>query len=152
MAKPGPRTTYRYSREFKATAVRLSQISGVAVGDVAESLYIHPLIEQPGHPQFKLESKLDAKLEASHRLRSITQMDSSENSRRTPFPAPQTALRKQGKGQRQGAEVLKFESWLSTCHQVTQARCLPGTSGRFKISGLDASTRHTESALAAHHP
>ena len=24
MAKPGPRTTYRYSRDFKATAVRLS--------------------------------------------------------------------------------------------------------------------------------
>jgi hypothetical protein len=43
MAKPGPRTTYRYSREFKATAVRLSQLPGVAVGDVADSLYIHPL-------------------------------------------------------------------------------------------------------------
>ena len=36
MAKPGPRTTYRYSREFKATAVRLSRLRGVAVGDVAE--------------------------------------------------------------------------------------------------------------------
>ena len=35
MARPGPRTIYRYSREFKATAVRLSQIPGVAVGDVA---------------------------------------------------------------------------------------------------------------------
>ena len=44
MAKPGPRTTYRYSREFKATAVRLSQLSGVSVSDVAESLYIHPFM------------------------------------------------------------------------------------------------------------
>jgi transposase len=44
MARPGPRTIYRYSREFKATAVRLSQIPGVAVGDVAESLYIHPFM------------------------------------------------------------------------------------------------------------
>ena len=44
MAQPGPRTTYRYSREFKATAVRLSQLPGVAVGDVAESLYIHPFM------------------------------------------------------------------------------------------------------------
>lgn len=42
MPKPGPRTTYRYSDAFKATAVRLSQLPGVAVGDVAESLYIHP--------------------------------------------------------------------------------------------------------------
>jgi transposase len=44
MVKRGPRTTYRYSRDFKATAVRLSQLPGVAVGDVAESLYIHPFM------------------------------------------------------------------------------------------------------------
>ena len=44
MPKPGPRTTYRYSPEFKATAVRLSQLPGVSVGDVAESLYIHPFM------------------------------------------------------------------------------------------------------------
>ncbi|SFN37565.1 hypothetical protein SAMN05216289_11783 [Dokdonella immobilis] len=43
MARPGPRTTYRYSREFKATAVRLCQIPGVVVGDVAESLCIQAI-------------------------------------------------------------------------------------------------------------
>ena len=44
MPKPGPRTTYKYSDHFKATAVRLSQIDGVASKDVADSLYIHPLM------------------------------------------------------------------------------------------------------------
>ena len=44
MPKPGPRTTYKYSEEFKATAVRLSQLPGVAVQDVANSLYIHPFM------------------------------------------------------------------------------------------------------------
>lgn len=44
MARPGPRTTYRYSEQFKATAVRLSQLPGIAVRDVAESLYIHPFM------------------------------------------------------------------------------------------------------------
>lgn len=44
MPKPGPRTTYKYSNEFKATAVRLSQVAGVAVQDVAEALYIHPFM------------------------------------------------------------------------------------------------------------
>lgn len=44
MPKPGPRTIYRYSDEFKATAVRLSQLPGVAVKDVAASLYIHPFM------------------------------------------------------------------------------------------------------------
>lgn len=42
MPKPGPRTTPRYSDEFKATAVRLSTLPGVLVQDVAASLYIHP--------------------------------------------------------------------------------------------------------------
>ncbi|WP_368561559.1 transposase [Pseudoxanthomonas sp. UTMC 1351] len=44
MPRPGPRTTYRYSDVFKATAVRLSQLPGVSVSDVAESLYIHPFM------------------------------------------------------------------------------------------------------------
>lgn len=44
MPKPGPRTTYKYSDRFKATAVRLSELPGVAVRDVAESLYIHPFM------------------------------------------------------------------------------------------------------------
>ena len=44
MPKAGPRTTHRYSDEFKATAVRLSELPGVAIQDVASSLYIHPFM------------------------------------------------------------------------------------------------------------
>ena len=44
MPKPGPRTTFRYTQEFKATAVRLSELPGVAIQDVAASLYIHPFM------------------------------------------------------------------------------------------------------------
>lgn len=44
MPTPGPRTIYRYSDAFKATAVRLSQLPGVSVRDVADSLYIHPFM------------------------------------------------------------------------------------------------------------
>jgi transposase len=44
MPRPGPRTTYRYSDRFKATAVRLSQLRGVSVSDVATSLAIHPFM------------------------------------------------------------------------------------------------------------
>ena len=44
MPKPGPRTTYKYSNEFKATAVKLSYLPGVAINDVAESLHIHPFM------------------------------------------------------------------------------------------------------------
>ena len=44
MPRPGPRTTPKYSERFKATAVRLSELRGVAVQDVAASLYIHPFM------------------------------------------------------------------------------------------------------------
>jgi transposase len=44
MPRPGPRTTYKYSEEFKATAVRLSELPGVEVQDIAASLYIHPFM------------------------------------------------------------------------------------------------------------
>jgi transposase len=35
MPGPGPRTTYKCSERFKATAVRLSELRGVSVQDVA---------------------------------------------------------------------------------------------------------------------
>jgi transposase len=44
MPRPGPRTISRYSEQFKATAVHLSQLPGVRVQDVAASLYIHPFM------------------------------------------------------------------------------------------------------------
>jgi transposase len=44
MPRPGPRTTAKYSDRFKATAVRLSELPGVEVKEVAESLYIHPFM------------------------------------------------------------------------------------------------------------
>lgn len=43
MAKiKGPRKLYRYTDEFKLKAVKLTQLQGVQVKDVAEALEIHP--------------------------------------------------------------------------------------------------------------
>ena len=44
MAKPGLRKVFKYSEEFKATAVALSQLDGVTVQDVAAQLDIHPFM------------------------------------------------------------------------------------------------------------
>lgn len=41
MPKLGQRTTYRYSRDFKATAVRLSHLPSLAVSDVGR-IALHP--------------------------------------------------------------------------------------------------------------
>ena len=43
-AKKGPRKLYRYSTEFKLKAVKLSQIDGVRVQDVADALELHPFM------------------------------------------------------------------------------------------------------------
>ena len=40
----GPRKVYRYSAEFKLKAVKLSDLAGVQVKDVAEALDIHPFM------------------------------------------------------------------------------------------------------------
>lgn len=43
MARPiGPRRVRSYPPEFKLQAVKLSNVEGVTVGDVAEALGIHP--------------------------------------------------------------------------------------------------------------
>jgi len=44
MARPGPRKVREYSREFKLTAVRLSQQPGLQVRAVAAALDIHPFM------------------------------------------------------------------------------------------------------------
>ena len=44
MAKAAPKKVQRYTAEFKLKAVKLSQIEGVKVKDVAEALDIHPFM------------------------------------------------------------------------------------------------------------
>lgn len=44
MARSGPRKTNRYSEQFKATAVRLSELPEVLIQDVADALDIHPFM------------------------------------------------------------------------------------------------------------
>lgn len=44
MPKLGPRKVYKYGDEFKATAVRLTELDGVQVQEVAQALDIHPFM------------------------------------------------------------------------------------------------------------
>ena len=44
MPRSGPRKVYKYSDEFKLTAVRLSQQPGIQVQTVAAALAIHPFM------------------------------------------------------------------------------------------------------------
>jgi len=54
MAKPkGPRKIRRYSDEFKAKAVKLSNVPGAQVKDVAEALDIHPYMLSKWRKMFR---------------------------------------------------------------------------------------------------
>lgn len=71
MPRPGPRTTNRYSYEFKSTAVRMSHARGVAVQDVAAALCIHPFMlsrwrkeAREGHFEVAKPAKPDKELMA----------------------------------------------------------------------------------------
>ena len=44
MGKSRPPRTHRYSENFKATAVKLSELPDVLIQDVAEALDIHPFM------------------------------------------------------------------------------------------------------------
>lgn len=44
MPRSGPRQIYKYSKEFKLAAVRLSQVPGMQVKAVATALGIHPFM------------------------------------------------------------------------------------------------------------
>ncbi len=58
MAKPiGPKKAHRYSDAFKATAVKLSQLSGVQVQNVAEALALKAYIRFYNH--HRLHSGID---------------------------------------------------------------------------------------------
>ena len=78
MPKSGPRTTYRYSDEFKATAVRLSELSGVAVQDVAASLYIHPFMLSRWRKQARegliVTKKIEIDKETAAELKALRKM------------------------------------------------------------------------------
>ena len=78
MPKPGPRTTYKYSEEFKATAVKLSHLPGVAIKDVAESLYIHPFMLSRWRKQARegqiVTKGVDVNKEVAAELRELRRM------------------------------------------------------------------------------
>jgi len=58
----GPRKIHRYATEFKVKAVKLSQLHGVRVKDVAESLDIHPFMLSKWRKQYR-EGQLQSAVE-----------------------------------------------------------------------------------------
>ena len=75
----GPRKIHRYSAEFKLKAVKLSQIEGVQVQDVADALDIHPFMLSRWRKEAR-EGRLKARVAVAPKLARNARFDSSGSS------------------------------------------------------------------------
>lgn len=79
MPKPGPRSTYKYTDKFKATAVKLSQLPGVRSKDVAESLCIHPFMLSRWRKEMRegliVSKRTDLDLETAAELKRLRKLE-----------------------------------------------------------------------------
>src|SRR5262249_51860834 len=66
----GPRKISRYTAEFKVKAVKLSEISGVQVQDVAEALDIHPFMLSKWRKEYR-EGRLRARASVAPGVRQV---------------------------------------------------------------------------------
>jgi transposase len=74
MGKPkGPRKISRYTAEFKVKAVKLSEVSGVLIQDVAEALDIHPFMLSRWRKEYR-EGRLRARAGVAPGLRQVSEI------------------------------------------------------------------------------
>ena len=83
MPKSGPRSIYRYSDKFKATAVKLSQLPGVSCNDVAESLCIHPFMLSRWRKQVRegliVAKSIDLDNDTAAELKRLRELEKAHN-------------------------------------------------------------------------
>ncbi len=66
----GPRKISRYTAEFKVKAVKVSEVSGVLVQDVADALDIHPFMLSKWRKEYR-EGRLRARASVSPGVRQV---------------------------------------------------------------------------------
>lgn len=69
----GPRKIARYTAEFKVKAVKLSEVSGVLVQDVADALDIHPFMLSKWRKDYR-EGRLKARAGVAPGLRQVSEV------------------------------------------------------------------------------
>ena len=106
-----PRKTFRYSKDFKVKAVKLSYQEGIQVQQVAEGLDIHPFMLSRWRKEYR-EGKLQG--DNQKRVGVI-------KTQRTPIAAELTAnarLKKENERLKKENDLLKkWQRYLSERHQ-----------------------------------
>jgi len=81
----GPRKISRYTAEFKVKAVKLSEISGVQVQDVADALDIHPFMLSRWRKEYR-EGRLRARVGVSLGVRQVREVKELSSLKRGSVP------------------------------------------------------------------
>ena len=115
----GPKKIHRYSAEFKLKAVKLSQIEGVQVQDVADALDIHPFMSSAGARRHG-EGRLKARVAIAPEARAQREVRQSEKpSASTPCSRRSTSCQKKPFG----SVPLETKSSRSSMRRRTVSRC-----------------------------
>lgn len=69
----GPRRISRYTAEFKVKAVKLSEVPGVLIQDVADALDIHPFMLSRWRKEYR-EGRLRARASVTPGLRQVREV------------------------------------------------------------------------------
>lgn len=86
MPRAGPKKIQRYGAAFKLKAVKMSQLEGVKVNDVAEALDIHPFMLSRWRKEArdgKLKARVAVKEEAQRVRKARREMDAFAKLRRS---------------------------------------------------------------------
>lgn len=79
--RKGPRKVLRYTAEFKVKAVKLSEISGVLIQDVANALDIHPFMLSRWRKEYR-EGRLRARAGVMPGLRQVKEVNALSSLKR----------------------------------------------------------------------
>jgi transposase len=107
----GPRKVHRYSAEFKLKAVKLSQIEGVQVQDVADALDSHPFMLSRWRKEAR-EGRLKARVAVAPEARTQREVRQLAQLKR------QYALFKEEH------ELLKKAIWFCSARKLRSSRSL----------------------------
>src|SRR5690606_40403120 len=106
-----PRKTWRYTKDFKVKAVRMSLQDGIQVKQVAEGLDIHPFMLSRWRKEYregKLQGDGQRRVGVNKKKKTISDKDLTENAR----------LRKENERLKKENDLLKkWQRYLAERHQ-----------------------------------
>lgn len=106
-----PRKTWKYTKDFKVKAVKLSYQEGIQVQQVAEGLDIHPMMLSRWRKEYregKLQGDNQKRVGVNKNKRTISNKELTENAR----------LKKElGRLKKENSLLKKWQRYLAELHQ-----------------------------------